>query len=109
MTPSDEVDNATGEAPERVDVITLLSEKRAALDAARQRYHVAKEARDEIEMSTEARLIDQLKFLIPELERDTGVVLEARGKQQAEERLTGIKRAYGSTLASYQSDEARVA
>jgi hypothetical protein len=109
MTPSEEVNNATGEGPERVNVIEMLAAKRVALNEARARYAVGKAVRDEAEMSNESRLIDQLKILIPELERDAQVVLEAQGKAEAQRRLTGIARAYGSTLSAYQQDEARIA
>lgn len=111
MTPSEEVNNATGEASERtkvIDVVQLLNEKRRALDGARERYKIAKSARDEQQMSNVSRLIDSLRELLPELERDVSVVREATGRKEAENRLLGIKRAYGSTVATYRDDEARV-
>lgn len=108
MSASDEVDTATGEAPERVDAIALLAEKRAGLNAAREKYQNAKAMRDEIVMGDLARQIDSLLILIPELERDAQVVVEATGRKEAEERLLGIRRAYGSTVATYGEDEKRV-
>jgi hypothetical protein len=108
MSPSEEVNDAEGAAPARVDVIELLAEKRAALDAARERYKIAKSARDEQQMSSESRVIDSLLILIPELEQDASVVREAAGRKAAEDRLTGIRRAHGSTVASYQDDEKQV-
>lgn len=115
MTPSKEVDNAVGEAPasrekgtKTIDVGEVLHEKRRALDGARERYATAKAMRDEQAMGEEARLIDALREIIPELEREAAGVLEATGRKEADERLLGIKRAYGSTVASYQDDESRV-
>ena len=114
MSASDEVDSATGEAPERsakgkrIDVGQLLNEKREALSAARERYAAAKAMRDEVAMGDETRLIDALKDLIPALETEFAGVLEETGREEAEHRLRGIKRAYGSLLAEYQDDEKRV-
>lgn len=105
---SSELDNAVGEAPARVDAVQLLNEKRQALDAARERYKIAKTARDEDAMSDEARRIDSLLAIIPELERDASVVLEARGKKEAEERLLGIKRAAGSVRSELTDDDKRI-
>lgn len=108
MTPSEEIQDATGEGPVRENVIELLNEKRAALASARERYATARAMRDEISMGDLARQIDALLILIPELEQDAQVVCEVAGRKAAEDRLTAIKRAYGSTVASYQQDEARV-
>lgn len=114
MTPSEEVNDAVGEVPARgakgksSDVLALLNEKREALSAARERYATAKAMRDEGAMGDEARRIDALKDIIPELELEAAGVLEATGRKEAEERLLGIKRAYGSTVATYQDDEGRV-
>jgi hypothetical protein len=109
MTPSKEVDAAAGEAPARVDVIELLNEKREALSAARARYASAREMRDELAMGDLERQIDALKKeIIPELEAEVAVALEAKGRTEAEDRLLGIKRAYGSTTSAYGDDEKRV-
>ncbi len=107
---SQEVLDAVGEAPERRKdkTIELLDEKRAALSAARGRYATAKAMRDETELECEARKIDALLILIPELERDASVVLEVAGRTAATERLTGIKRAAGSAISTYGEDEKRV-
>lgn len=108
MSASDEVDNAVGERPARENALDALNNKRAALKEARERYATARTMRDEIAMSDETRLIDALKELIPELERDAQVVVEAAGRKAAEERLLGIRRAYGSAVATYGEDEKRV-
>lgn len=108
MSASDEVDNAFGAAPAKVDVIELLAEKRAALSVAREKYQSAKAARDEQQMGDQSRLIDALKELIPILETEAAGALEATGRKEAEERLLGIRRAYGSTVATYGEDEKRV-
>lgn len=108
MTPSKEVEAATGEAPARVDSVQLLNEKRQALNAARERYATAKAMRDEIAMSDETRLIEALKELIPILETDAQVVLEATGQKAATERLLGIKRANGSHRTELYKCRARV-
>lgn len=114
MSASDEVDNATGIAPERsakgkkIDVAQLLSEKREALSAARKGYANAKEMRDEVAMGDFARLIDALKDLIPALETEFAGVLEETGRKEAEDRLRGIKRGAGSLRAELKEDDARV-
>jgi hypothetical protein len=89
-------------------MVQLLDAKRAALNAARERYRVAKSARDEQSMSDEARLIDQLIVLIPELEKDAQVVREAAGRKEAEHRLKKIPSAAGSHRAEYKKCDARV-
>lgn len=108
MSASDEVDNATGEAPAKVDVVQLLAEKRAALNAAQERYKIAKSARDEQAMSDESRLLDALRELIPILETDAAVVLETSGRKVATDRLKGIKRAAGSLREELNEDDAKV-
>src|SRR5437016_582939 len=108
---SEEVNDAEGSAPSaRVDAIDLLTAKRAALTLALEKYQIAKKMRDEIALGELSRQIDALRLeIIPALETEVAVVLEATGKKEAEDRLLAIKRAYGSTVASYQQDEARVA
>jgi hypothetical protein len=69
---------------------------------------IAKAARDEQQMGDQSRLIDALRELLPILETEAAGVLEAKGRKEAEERLLGIKRAYGSTVATYGEDEKRV-
>ncbi|MDP9178634.1 MAG: hypothetical protein M3O61_13210, partial [Gemmatimonadota bacterium] len=105
---SREVDSAYGAAPTRSEkkksAVDLLAEKRQAIDTARKNYTAAKSARDEQAMSDESRRIDQLKILISELEREAAVEVETAGRTEAENRLLGIKRAYGSTVATYQDD-----
>jgi hypothetical protein len=108
MSASEEVDNATGQAPAKENVIELLKEKRAAQLADRERYAVAKQMRDEDEMAAVRHRIDARKEIILALEIDAAVVIEATGQREAQARLLAIKRAYGSTVASYQDDEARV-
>jgi hypothetical protein len=109
MSASDEVDTATGEAPVRVDVVQLLNDKRRALNEAREKYVTARTMRDEGAMAHLSAKIDALKnTIIPELERDAQVVVEAAGRKAAEERLLGIRRAHGSAVATYGEDEKRV-
>ncbi len=108
MSSSAEVNNATGEAPTRSDVVQALNDKRAALSAARERYATARTMRDEIAMSDETRLIDALKELIPLLETEAAGLLEAKGRKDAEDRLLGIKRAAGSVRSELKEDDKRV-
>lgn len=91
-----------------VDVIELLAEKRAALDAAKARKKVAREMRDEQGLSDESRLIDSLNEIIPELEREVAGLVEAKGRKAAEERLLGIKRAAGSVRTELSEDNKRI-
>ncbi|MGZ3483607.1 MAG: hypothetical protein ACXU96_08470 [Gemmatimonadaceae bacterium] len=64
-----------------IDVVQLLNEKRLALNAARERYTSAKARRDEEAMSNSSRVIDSLKEIIAELEREAAVEVEAAGRK----------------------------
>jgi hypothetical protein len=111
MTPSKEVDDAVGEAPQQVnsvDVAQLLNEKREAMVAARARYKIAREMRDEDEMATEAQRIDALTQIIRELEAADATTREATAKAAAISRLVGVKRAFGSVQSNLDADEQRV-
>jgi hypothetical protein len=111
MTPSNEVNDAVGEAPERtkdIDVAQLLNEKRGAIKAARDRYKIAREMRDEDAMAAEAHRIDALRTIISELESEDATAREAKAKTAATARLIGVKRAFGSVQSSMDADEQRV-
>jgi len=97
---SNEVDSAVGAGAERVDVIAQLAEKKAALVAAEKDYTTCKEMRDEEGLAIAGRLRDALKIIIADLETETAVVIEARGKKEAEQRMTEIKRAAGGLRAA---------
>lgn len=85
MSPSEEVQTATGEAPERMkdNTIDVLAKKREALASARTRYLTAKQMRDEQGMAAEARVIDALLAMIPELEREATITREEEGRRKA--------------------------
>ena len=112
MIPSKEVENAMGEARARTakdkSAAELLTEKREALSAAREKYATAKTMRDEELMSEQMRLIDALNELIPALETEVVGVREATAKAAAVARLVGVRRAFGSVTSSIDADEKRV-
>jgi hypothetical protein len=111
MTPSKEVNDALGEAPEReitIDVSQLLNEKRGAMKSARERYRIAKEMRDENGMASEGKRMDALREIIRDLERADAAGREANATNAAIARLVGVKRAYGSIQSSIDADERRV-
>lgn len=105
---SREVENATGEAPARENVIELLAEKRAARDAAKARKKAAREMRDEEALSDESRLLDSLDQIIAELEIEAAVVIEAAARKEAEDRQLGIRRAAGSIRTEVSEDDQRI-
>lgn len=97
---SQEVLDATGDAPERQstkasDVLEQLRVKRAALISAREKYQTARTMRDEDGMAAEGRRIDALLQIIPELEAETATALEAQGQRRAKSWL----RKNGTALA----------
>jgi hypothetical protein len=103
---SREVNDAEGSAPARV--VDVLNEKRAALEAASERYKRAKEMRDEIAMSEESRLTDSLRDLIAVLEIEVAEATESGATQKAKSRVVAIKRAFGSVTNELDEDEKRV-
>ena len=104
---SREVDSAVGAAPVRAKEV--LNGKRAALAAAREKYQIAKEARDEEMMGEATQGIASLTVLIVELEQEVTREIEAAGRKAAEARLLGIKKAYGSLVSEMDEDEKRIA
>jgi hypothetical protein len=106
--PSKEVRDATGNSPEHKSAVEMLTEKRELLDKARKNYATAKSARDHQAMSDEHWMIDSLLIIIRELEVEANVEREAAGRGDAERRMIGIKKAYGSVLDEYSEDDQRV-
>jgi len=110
MSPSQEIDDAVGEGPARTaSVVELLKQKNKALATARQKYQVAKEARDEEQMGVEMGRIDALHAIIRELEQQVAQEREQEASQRAKARVLAIKRAIGSVVSELNEDESRVA
>ncbi|MDP9178412.1 MAG: hypothetical protein M3O61_12090 [Gemmatimonadota bacterium] len=87
--PSQEVNDAIGEASERPKkntsaVLDQLKQKQTGLANARERYATAKSMRDEDAMSDELRRIDSLLAIIPELEAEVADELETAGRRAAD-------------------------
>jgi EAL domain-containing protein (putative c-di-GMP-specific phosphodiesterase class I) len=78
------------------------------LEVAREKYQVAKAARDEKMMGDEMRSIDALRAIISDLELEVVAEREATGQQAATARLLRIKRAIGSVVSELDEDERRL-
>jgi hypothetical protein len=85
VTPSDEVNDATGEAPARATdkTIEVLNDKKTELASAQERYADAKAKRDHLRMADEQRLIEVLQVLIADLEGEAVGVLESDASRRA--------------------------
>jgi hypothetical protein len=109
MSPSKEINDAVGEGPARSagskNAAQVLTEKRAALVAAKGKYQIAKEARDEEMMGSEMGRIDALNAIIRELEQEVAVAREQEGVQRAKARVLAIKRGIGSVVTALDEDE----
>lgn len=90
MSPSQEVNAATGEAPEGMkdDALDVLNSKRESLESARKRYIIAKQMRDEQAMANQSRIIDALLAMIPELEQEASAARENQAREKARAWIT---------------------
>lgn len=93
---------------QKKDASAELASKREELAATEAALVEAEQGMNADGVVTLSQKCEVLRRFVAVLENDVRAEAEGKGKEEATARLVGIRRAYGSALASIEADEERV-